>query len=94
MISEDAYYFLQHFMKSHPAYAGNDLYIFGESYGGHYAPAISYRIHQGNMKLKKGDIKLNLKGVGVGNGLTQPEIQYKYYPEMAYNNSHHIKVRH
>ena len=24
-----------------------------------------------------------MKGVGIGNGLTDPEIQYKYYPQMA-----------
>ena len=28
-----------------------------------------------------------LTGLGVGNGLTAPEIQYKYYSEMAYKNS-------
>lgn len=28
-----------------------------------------------------------LTGLAVGNGLTAPEIQYKYYSEMAYKNS-------
>lgn len=32
------------------------------------------------------------QGVGVGNGLTDPEIQYRYYGQMAYNNSYGIKA--
>ena len=30
---------------------------------------------------------LNLRGLAVGNGLTNPFIQYQYYAEMAYNYS-------
>jgi cathepsin A (carboxypeptidase C) len=30
--------------------------------------------------------------VETGNGLTDPEEQYKWYPEMVFNNSHGIKV--
>ena len=92
MVGEDAYYFVQHFMQAHPEYAKAPLYIFGESYGGHYAPAIAHRIFEGNKDVQDGDIPLNLAGVGVGNGLTQPEIQYAYYAEMAYNNSHGIQT--
>lgn len=36
-----------------------------------------------------GAVKLNLKGVSVGNGLTAPNIQYKYYPAMAISTNHH-----
>ncbi len=35
---------------------------------------------------------INLAGLAVGNGLTDPEIQYQYYPEMAIHNSHGIKT--
>ena len=28
----------------------------------------------------------------MGNGLTDPEIQYAFYPQMAYNNSYGIEV--
>lgn len=43
MISEDAYYFLQAFFKSADGskYKDSPLFIVGESYGGHYAPAIA-----------------------------------------------------
>ena len=92
MISEDAYYFLQAFFQTHPEYASSPLYIIGESYGGHYAPAIAHRTWLGNKAAKEGTIHLNLAGIAIGNGLTDPEEQYKWYPEMVFNNSHHIKV--
>jgi len=110
MISEDAYYFLQAFFKTYPKYLKSPLYIVGESYGGHYTPAIAHRIFVGNQDIlakqeqqkeqnnlrtteniaKK--VVLNLSGIGIGNGLTKPEEQYKWYPDMMFNNSHHIEL--
>jgi len=93
MISEDAYYFLQAFFKSEEGakYKDAPLHIVGESYGGHYAPAIAHRILRGNNDLKEKPNPnldtLNLKGLAVGNGLTDPETQYKYYAEMAYDKA-------
>ncbi|XP_058199946.1 serine carboxypeptidase-like [Rhododendron vialii] len=80
-VSNDLYDFLQGFFKLHPQYAKNEFYITGESYAGHYIPAFAARVHQGN-KAKEG-IHVNLKGFAIGNGLTDPEIQYKAYPEFA-----------
>jgi cathepsin A (carboxypeptidase C) len=88
-IAEDMYHFLQEFFAQNPQYAENEFYVFGESYGGHYAPAISSRIFEGNQN--NDGAKINLKGVGVGNGLTDPLIQYQYYPAMAMNNTYGIK---
>jgi cathepsin A (carboxypeptidase C) len=83
--AEDMYHFLQGFAKKFksPSITGaNDFYIIGESYGGHYVPALGYRILQGN---QRGDgPHINLKGIAVGNGLTDPYTQYPYYPIMAY----------
>eukprot|EP00954_Amorphochlora_amoebiformis_P018458 1326262-Amorphochlora_amoeboformis.AAC.3 len=67
-VAEDMYFFLREFFNTHPHLSGLPLYIFGESYGGHYAPATAY--HLSTM----GD--MNLAGVSVGNGLTQPGVQY------------------
>lgn len=94
MISEDAYYFIQAFLKSEQGqkYAKAPLFIVGESYGGHYAPAIAHRIWKGNNDLQDGLLTLNLKGLAVGNGLTDPEEQYKWYAEMAFKNSHNNPV--
>ncbi|CAL5432199.1 unnamed protein product [Camellia sinensis] len=80
-VSNDLYDFLQAFFKQHPQYVKNDFYITGESYAGHYIPAFAARVHQGN-KEKQG-IFINLKGFAIGNGLTDPEIQYKAYPDYA-----------
>ncbi|KAM0938820.1 putative carboxypeptidase C [Dioscorea sansibarensis] len=80
-VSDDLYDFLQAFFAVHPKYAGNDFYITGESYAGHYIPAFASRVHAGN-KAKEG-IHINLKGFAVGNGLTDPAIQYKAYTDYA-----------
>ncbi|KAF3323163.1 serine carboxypeptidase-like protein [Carex littledalei] len=80
-VSNDLYDFLQEFFAKHPEYAKNDFYITGESYAGHYIPALANRVHQGN-KAKEG-LHINLKGFAIGNGLTNPEIQYKAYTDYA-----------
>lgn len=90
MVGDDMYSFLQAFFVAHPEYANNEFFVFGESYGGHYAPAVASRIFRGN-KNNEG-LRINLQGVGVGNGLTDPIVQYKYYPAMAMNNSYGIKT--
>ncbi|KAJ0084037.1 hypothetical protein Patl1_30591 [Pistacia atlantica] len=82
-VSNDLYDFLQAFFKERPQYAMNDFFITGESYAGHYIPAFAARVHRGN-KAKEG-IHINLKGFAIGNGLTNPEIQYKAYPDYALN---------
>ncbi|GAA0139749.1 serine protease [Lithospermum erythrorhizon] len=80
-VSQDLYDFLQVFFTKHPEYAQNDFYITGESYAGHYIPAFASRVNQGN-KNKEG-IHINLKGIAIGNGLTNPEIQYTAYRDYA-----------
>ena len=89
MVAEDLYQFLQGFFEAHPEYQPNDFFVFGESYGGHYVPAISNRIYNGNVN--KEGLHINLQGLGIGNGLTDPVVQYQYYPAMANNNTYDIK---
>jgi cathepsin A (carboxypeptidase C) len=85
-VAEDMYHFLQGFAKKFPSPSitgANDFYIIGESYAGHYIPAVGYRILQGN---QRGDgPHINLKGIGIGNGLTDPYTQFPSYAETAYN---------
>jgi len=92
MVGFDVYYFLQSFYQKHTKYQSNPLFIVGESYGGHYAPAVAHRIMIENKHLKKNTIHINMKGLAIGNGMTDPKVQYKYYADMAYNNSHKIKT--
>ncbi|XP_010034179.2 serine carboxypeptidase-like [Eucalyptus grandis] len=82
-VSNDLYDFLQAFFAAHPQLVKNDFYITGESYAGHYIPAFAARVQQGN-KAKEG-IHINFKGFAIGNGLTNPEIQYEAYTDYALN---------
>ncbi|XP_047340246.1 serine carboxypeptidase-like 48 [Impatiens glandulifera] len=83
-VSNDLYDFLQVFFNEHPQYLRNGLYITGESYAGHYIPALASRIRNGN---NNGDgAHINLQGIAIGNGLTHPAIQYKSLIDYASNN--------
>lgn len=52
---------------AHPELQGRDLFITGESYAGHYVPAVSARIFRANQD-KEAWVKacLNLKGFAIG----------------------------
>ncbi|DAZ95587.1 TPA: hypothetical protein N0F65_006073 [Lagenidium giganteum] len=89
-VGDDMWHFLQEFLQAHPEYQKQGFYVFGESYGGHYVPAIAHRVFQGNQNNE--GLHINLQGFGIGNGLTDPEVQYQYYPEMAYNNTYNVKA--
>ncbi|GAB5036980.1 serine carboxypeptidase [Nannochloropsis oceanica] len=91
-VGEYLYQFLQAFYEANEKYQERPFFIFGESYGGHYAPAAGYRVWQGNQAPAEGDVHINLQGIGIGNGLTDPEIQYAYYPQMSFNNSYGIQA--
>ncbi|KAG2245940.1 hypothetical protein Bca52824_085568 [Brassica carinata] len=80
-VSDDLYDFLQAFFAEHPKLTNNDFFITGESYAGHYIPAFAARVHKGN-KAKEG-LHINLKGFAIGNGLTNPALQYPAYPDYA-----------
>jgi len=81
LIAEDLYEFMQGFFKQNPQY-NQRVYVFGESYAGHYIPALGARIVAGNQNLKKGDVMINFKGQAIGNGWVDPLIQYGAYADM------------
>jgi cathepsin A (carboxypeptidase C) len=83
-VSRDMYNFLQAFYQAHPKLLRNPLFIFGESYGGHYVPATALAVYRGT-QAKQG-ARVPLAGLAIGNGLTAPEVQYSYYAEMAYTS--------
>ena len=51
----------------------------------HYVPAVSYAIHKYNKAANSTEI--NLKGLAIGNGLTDPAIQYGAYADFALLNN-------
>lgn len=81
-VGKNMWTFLQNFYQQFPQYQQNKFYVFGESYAGHYVPAIGRRIWENN---KEADFKINLAGLGIGNGLTDPQEQYKWYAEFGHD---------
>ena len=78
-VAKDMWNFLLAFYAMYPQYAKLDLYVTGESYAGHYVPAIGQAIVQSNSIYAK-----NLKGIAIGNGWVDPYIQYKAYAQYMY----------
>jgi carboxypeptidase C (cathepsin A) len=75
--------FCRAFFKYFPDYFTLPFFITGESYAGHYIPALSYYIVQKNAAGK--DPKLNLQGIAIGNGWVDPKTQYNYEPFAVQN---------
>jgi len=84
-IAQDMYVFLEEFFQLYPQYQPLDFYLLGESYAGHYVPAIAYRVQQGNIN-KNGPYIINLDGIGIGNGWVDPYAQYPAYADFAKEN--------
>lgn len=68
---------MQQFFTMFPDLRAHDLFITGESYGGKYVPALGHRIHKVNAHAPK-EQKINLRGLAIGNGLSDPQHQLKY----------------
>lgn len=74
-VGADLYNALLQFFQLFPELQKNDFFVAGESYGGKYVPAVSYTIHKNNPTAKQ---RINLKGLSIGNGLSDPVNQLKY----------------
>jgi len=78
-VARDLYSGLSQFFQIFTDYARSPFYVTGESYAGKYVPSISYKIHQENQNASA-KIKINLVGLSMGNGWTDPYRQYAYGP--------------
>ncbi|KAF9476392.1 serine carboxypeptidase [Pholiota conissans] len=75
--------------------AKNNLGIWSESYGGHYAPTFAAYFLSQNAAIASGKLNgivLNLKALGIGNGLTDPLTQYPELMAYAGDNPYHPLV--
>ena len=82
-IAETMSVFMVNFLERFPELQGKDFYITGESYAGHYIPAIAHNFFFKN----KDKLKINFKGMAIGNGLVDPLVQYPMYDVFALENN-------
>ena len=96
-VADDMYLFLEAFLLQFPHY-GKAIYLVGESFGGHYVTAIAHKIVEMNKQIRaegdfdasdptaKQNTEIPLKGIAIGNGMTDTLEQLKWYPQMAYDS--------
>jgi vitellogenic carboxypeptidase-like protein len=63
--------------------ASNQVYITGESYGGHYVPASAFMVAANNAAGKQPLV--NLQGVAIGNGFVAPLEMVGGYADIIFN---------
>ncbi|CAH2037603.1 unnamed protein product [Thlaspi arvense] len=78
-VAEHMYAALEEFIEQNPGFEHRPVYFTGESYAGKYVPAIGYYILK-----EKPNGKVNLKGLAIGNGLTDPVIQIRTHAVNVY----------
>lgn len=71
--------FLIRFFQLYPSLYKNDFYIFGESFAGHYIPALASLLVQNHT-----ENGINLKGVGIDDGWTDPYVQLGSFTEYPF----------
>ena len=80
-VARDLYSALTQFFTAFEMFLDNEFYVTGESYGGKYVPAITYKIHTEN---PTAELAINLMGMAIGNGLVDP-INQVDYGDFLYN---------
>lgn len=68
-VGRELYECLMQFFKLFPEYQGLPFFPFGESYAGKFVPTIAKKIDAEN---PTADIKINLAGLGIGDGFMSP----------------------
>ncbi len=78
-VARGFYTFLRGFVELYPEYRGVPLFLTGESYAGHYIPAITaYLARSANRDV------INLKASAIGNGMTDVQLQIGVYPDYVF----------
>ncbi|KAL7608042.1 hypothetical protein Lser_V15G11691 [Lactuca serriola] len=75
---------IRKFIALDPLFKSRPIYITGESYAGKYVPSIGYYILKKNPLLPVSK-RINLYGLAIGNGLTDPATQVATHALHSYN---------
>lgn len=87
-VAENLFSCLQQFYTVFPDLLNNELYITGESYAGHYVPAIAYKIRfpngEGEEKPENddGNVEIPLAGIAIGDGWVDPVNMVPQYANL------------
>lgn len=85
-VAANLYSAVRQFFQLWPELRNNGFYVTGESYGGKYVPALAYAIHSNRNSANVND-RINLKGIAIGNGVTDPVNQIlfgDYYYQLGF----------
>jgi len=80
-VATNLYSALVQFFQVFPDYSKNPFYVTGESYAGKYVPSISHKIYLENTQ---GNGKINLQGLAIGDGATDPLTMFTGYSDLLY----------
>ncbi|CAL1404150.1 unnamed protein product [Linum trigynum] len=83
-VAKHLYAAITGFLELYPAFRSRQIYITGESYAGKFIPSIGYYIVKQNEQ-QPASKRVNLKGIAIGNGLTDPVTQVTTPASTAYN---------
>ncbi|KAG7383642.1 hypothetical protein PHYBOEH_009848 [Phytophthora boehmeriae] len=86
-VGENLYWFLQGFLNKHPEVEGREFFLTGESYAGHYVPGAAHYIWEQAKQNNSGAEakRINLQGIAIGNGWTDPVTQYLHVADILDN---------
>ncbi|KAJ2016526.1 hypothetical protein H4S04_001914 [Coemansia sp. S16] len=85
-VGKDMWTFMQKFYGLRPELRERDFYIFSESYGGKFVPAIATYFDQKNQELGANDERfIRLKGMSIGNSWVHPPLQILAHGGIGYS---------
>lgn len=85
-IAANLYEFMQQFLAENPQFKHSPFFIAGESYAGHFVPALAAHIVRANTEQREGEATIAIRGIAVGNGLIDARSQYSSYASFAFDH--------
>jgi len=80
--------FIHSFYARFPRFLATPLFLFGESYAGHYIPAIAAALLRNTSRFSANDVRIPLAGIALGNAMVNPAVQWETNALFAYTGGH------